>query len=191
MRVESNQQAKAINERSFYFLFWKFIYHCVDHFLPRSDFPVFGKLFLKNRVHVARHISPFISKKAIIQKGALIRPEVWVEDYGEIGKNCRTDRGVHIGANVLMAPNVHFYTTYHHFDAERGCYSNFPGDPKPIFVGEGSWIGYGVIVLGGVSLGKRVVVGAGAVVTKSSPDDCLVAGNPAVVKKRYGTNDRP
>lgn len=55
----------------------------------------------------------------------------------------------------------------------------------PIRIGRGSWVGRGACVLGGVTLGRNVVVGANAVVTKSVPDYCVVAGNPAVIIKRY------
>ncbi len=45
--------------------------------------------------------------------------------------------------------------------------------------GNGSWIGAGASVLPGVTIGSRVVVAAGSVVTKDVPDDTLVGGNPA------------
>lgn len=182
---------QSINERSFHFFFWKFIYSLTDHLLPRSDFPGIGRLFCKIRVANARHISPNISKKAIIQKGALIRPEIFVGDYGMIGKNCRTDRNLHIGEHVLMGPNVHFYTTFHRFDSQKGYYSNDPLPvSKAICVGNGSWIGYGAIILGGVQIGERSVIGAGSVVTKNVPNDSLAAGNPAEIKKHYNATDR-
>lgn len=58
-------------------------------------------------------------------------------------------------------------------------------ESKPIRVGRGCWIGSGAIILPGVSVGNFNVVAAGAVVTKDTPDGVLVAGVPAVVKKKY------
>lgn len=51
----------------------------------------------------------------------------------------------------------------------------------PIRIGDGSWLGNRVMVMPGVTIGRRVLVAAGAVVTKDVPDDVLVAGNPARV----------
>lgn len=55
----------------------------------------------------------------------------------------------------------------------------------PIRIGRGSWLGRNACIMGGVTLGRHVVVGANAVVTKSVPDYCVVAGSPAVIVKRY------
>jgi acetyltransferase-like isoleucine patch superfamily enzyme len=54
-----------------------------------------------------------------------------------------------------------------------------PARTAPVRVGDGSWIGARAIVLPGVEIGRRSVVAAGAVVTRSFPDDTLVAGQPA------------
>jgi acetyltransferase-like isoleucine patch superfamily enzyme len=50
---------------------------------------------------------------------------------------------------------------------------------KPIVIGDGVWIGFGAIVLGGVTIGDRSVIGAGAVVSKDVPPDSIVVGSPA------------
>ena len=56
---------------------------------------------------------------------------------------------------------------------------------KEVRIGDYSWLGMGVIILPGVELGKRTIVGAGSVVTKSFPDGyCVIAGNPARLIKR-------
>jgi maltose O-acetyltransferase len=46
------------------------------------------------------------------------------------------------------------------------------------------WLGGNVTIIPGVTVGNRCIVAAGSVVTKDIPDDCLVAGNPAVIKKK-------
>ena len=54
----------------------------------------------------------------------------------------------------------------------------------PITIGEDCWLGGGVVVCPGVTIGNRCVIAAGSVVVKDIPDDSLAAGCPAVVKKR-------
>jgi len=56
-----------------------------------------------------------------------------------------------------------------------------PGDSKPIILGKNVWLGVRVIVLKGVTIGDNAVIGAGSVVTKDIPANCLAAGVPAKV----------
>ena len=82
-----------------------------------------------------------------------------------------------IGRRVYIAPNVGIITANHDLnDLSR----HVPG--KDVRIGDDCWIGMNAVILPGVVLGDRTVVGAGAVVTKSFPEGhCVVAGNPAKV----------
>ena len=60
-----------------------------------------------------------------------------------------------------------------------------PSSVRDITISEGCWICAGVIIVPGVTVGKRNVIAAGAVVTKNSPCNVLLAGVPAVIKKYY------
>lgn len=160
--------------------FWKGIYHFVDKLLPAK---MFRKFNIKIRVFFTRRISPSISKKAFIYKGARIMENVFVDDFGNIGFNAIVSSNVTIGKNVMMGENCSMFTVYHR-RMDDGTYSGYC-EPKPIFIGDNCWIGHNVIILGGVSIGKNVTIGAGSVVTNDVPDNCLVAGNPAVIKKYY------
>ena len=89
---------------------------------------------------------------------------------------------VRIGAHTKVGPNCQFYTPQHPMDhVERR-------EPKetayPITVGEDCWLGGGVIVCPGVTIGNRCIIAAGSVVTRDIPDDSLAAGCPAVVKRK-------
>lgn len=53
----------------------------------------------------------------------------------------------------------------------------------PIIIEDDVWLGGGVVVCPGVRIGKRSIVAAGSVVIRDVPSDCMVAGNPAVIKK--------
>jgi len=87
---------------------------------------------------------------------------------------------IHIGDNFQAGPGVQLLTPEHPLDAieRRGKET-----ARPIVIGDDVWIGGGGIVLAGVTIGDRSVVGAGAVVTKDVPSDVVVVGNPARVVK--------
>ncbi len=55
---------------------------------------------------------------------------------------------------------------------------------RPIVIGDNVWLGGGVIVLPGVTIGANTVVGAGAVVVRDLPADVFAVGNPARIVKR-------
>jgi len=60
-----------------------------------------------------------------------------------------------------------------------------PGFPAPVVIGEDCWLGAGVIVLPGVTIGNGTIVGAGSVVTRTLPANVMAAGVPArVVRPR-------
>ncbi|MFQ2184876.1 DapH/DapD/GlmU-related protein [Aeromonas hydrophila] len=88
----------------------------------------------------------------------------------EIGKNCD------IGPLVKLVPGSHRIGGS---DRRAG-----EGVALPISIGDGCWIGADVLIIGGVTIGKGVVVAAGSVVTRDIPDNVLVAGVPAVIKRR-------
>lgn len=100
-----------------------------------------------------------------------------------IGNNCFVNAGaiiyselaVTLGNDVALANEVYVMDTPSH-----GIEGRNP-EAKPVVIGDGTWVGARAIVLPGVTIGRRVAVGAGAVVTKDVPDDVLVAGNPARV----------
>ncbi len=84
-----------------------------------------------------------------------------------------------IGDNFQCAPNVQLYTAYHPIDAvER---DKGPELARPITIGNSVWLGGGVIVCPGVSIGDNTTIGAGSVVTKNIPANVFAAGNPCRV----------
>jgi len=85
---------------------------------------------------------------------------------------------VRIGDYTLFGPAVQIYTPMHPFDAERRRREEFG---KPIDIGADVWVGGGAIILPGVRIGSRAVIGAGSVVTRDVPDGMFAAGNPCRV----------
>ena len=163
----------------------KLVYRLFDFLLVRSSFPLIGKLANSIRVFFARRISKAISKKAFIEKGAIIGNKITVDDYGCIGRNCLITPMVSIGEHTMMGPDVLFFTMQHKKSIEDSKFVSGYEDVRPITIGKHCWIGQRAIILGGVHIGDFVTIGAGAVVTKDVPSNCMVAGNPAVIKKRY------
>jgi maltose O-acetyltransferase len=73
---------------------------------------------------------------------------------------------------------VQIYTPMHPFDAALRRQQEFG---KPVEIGADVWVGGGAIILPGVRIGARAVIGAGSVVTRDVPDDVFAAGNPCRV----------
>ncbi|MCA9402947.1 MAG: sugar O-acetyltransferase [Candidatus Omnitrophica bacterium] len=90
---------------------------------------------------------------------------------------------VSIGSHVLIGPNAQLYTATHPHDWKERL--NGKEYAKPIVIEDHVWIGGGAIICPGVTVGKRSIIGAGAVVTKDVPDDTVVAGNPAIVIRKF------
>lgn len=87
-----------------------------------------------------------------------------------------------IGDNVLIGPSVHFYAATHPVDWKTRASGLESG--KPVTIGSDVWIGGGVIVCPGVTIGSRAVIGAGSTVTRDIPDDVFAAGNPCKIIKK-------
>ena len=88
--------------------------------------------------------------------------------------------------NVLIASDVCLVGENHGVDPMmKSEYMNQELLMGRIHIGEGTWIGEKVVILPNVFVGKKCIIGAGAVVSKSVPDYSIVVGNPARVVKKY------
>lgn len=109
-----------------------------------------------------------------------------------IGKGCKINQKaslgsepylVRIGNNVQITDNVHFFTHGGGFML-RDEFPNLDVFGK-IEIQDNVYIGSGAYILPGVTIGKNVVIGACAVVTKSIPDNVVIAGNPAKIVGQF------
>ena len=88
---------------------------------------------------------------------------------------------IKIGADTFIGPNCGLYTAVHPTNAkDRVAGKEWA---RPITIGNGVWLGGNVVVLPGVTIGDRAVIGAGSVVTKDIPPDTVAVGNPCKVIK--------
>jgi maltose O-acetyltransferase len=85
---------------------------------------------------------------------------------------------VRIGSFSLFGPAVQIYTPVHPFNAELRRRQE---SGKPVEIGSDVWVGGGAIILPGVRIGSRAIIGAGSIVTRDVPDDVFAAGNPCRV----------
>lgn len=88
---------------------------------------------------------------------------------------------VRIGDFTLLGPGVQILTPLHPVDHELRRKRELG---KPIEIGSDVWVGGGALILAGVRIGSRSVIGAGSVVTRDVPEDAFAAGNPCRLIRR-------
>ena len=136
----------------------------------------------------------FVAK---LDEGAMINSPFYMEfaNHLEMGVNSfinydcimLNNAMVKLGDNVLVGPKVSFYTAMHPIDAKQR--EQWLVYAKPITVEDNVWIGGSATILGGVTIGKNAIVGAGAVVTKDVEPNTIVVGNPARVLRKITAED--
>jgi maltose O-acetyltransferase len=88
---------------------------------------------------------------------------------------------VRIGDHTLLGPGVQILTPLHPLDHELRRKQEFG---KPIEIGSDVWVGGGALILAGVRIGSRAVIGAGSVVTRDIPEGAFAAGNPCRIIRK-------
>ena len=108
--------------------------------------------------------------------------------YANFNLTCVDDTDIYVGDRVMFGPNVTMATANHPIAPElreKALQYN-----KPIRIGRNCWLGAGVVVVPGVTIGENTVVGAGSVVTKDIPANVVAVGNPCRVLREIGEHDR-
>ena len=129
-------------------------------------------------------------------EGAFVKPPLFV-DYGEnihIGARTFVNYNltaldvapIRIGEDCQFGPNVQLLTPTH--PVEPGPRRDKLEAARPITIGDNVWLGGGVVVLPGVTIGEDTVVGAGSVVTRDLPAGVVAVGNPARVVRAVGAD---
>lgn len=112
-----------------------------------------------------------------------------------ININCTfvDNRTIRIGNRVLIASNVQIYTSGHPVLPQERLVADWPKEggaffrtyAQPVTIEDGVWIGGGAILLPGVTIGKNSVIGAGSVVNRSIPANCVAVGSPCRVIRHF------
>lgn len=102
----------------------------------------------------------------------------------------RSNEKITIGNNVKIGANVLIIDTDSHpIDYITRRTTNDNTHSAPISIEDDAWIGAQSIILKGVTIGARSIIGAGSVVTKSIPADCIAAGNPCRVIRSLASDN--
>ncbi len=136
---------------------------------------------------------------AEIGEGCYIEPPIYA-NYGghhvHFGKNVYVnfhltlvdDTHIYIGDNTMIAPNVTLATAGHPILPtlrKKGLQFNMP-----VHIGRNCWLGAGVLVMPGVTIGDNTVIGAGSVVTKDIPANVVAVGSPCRVLREINEHDK-
>ena len=108
--------------------------------------------------------------------------------YANFNLTLVDDTHIYVGDYTMIGPNVTIATAGHPILPQlrqQGLQYNMP-----VHIGRNCWLGAGVIVLPGVTIGDNVVVGAGSVVTKDLPSNVVAVGSPCRVLREVGEHDR-
>lgn len=136
---------------------------------------------------------------AEIGEGCYIEPPLhanWGGHHVHFGKNIYAnfnltlvdDTHIYVGDYTMIGPNVVIATGGHPLCPElreKGYQYN-----APVRIGRNCWLGAGVIIVPGITIGDNVVIGAGSVVTKDIPANVLAVGNPCRVLREINEYDR-
>lgn len=133
---------------------------------------------------VGCRLEAFSSNRA---KKIIFGANVQINDYVHISAM----KQVRIGNNVLMASHIYISDNSHGF--YKGELQSSPEEPpilRPYYVAsveieDNVWIGEGVVIMPGVTIGRGCIIGANSTVTKSIPPYCIAVGQPARVIKVY------
>lgn len=107
--------------------------------------------------------------------------------YANFNLTCVDDTHIYVGDYTMFGPNVTIATAGHPIQPElrqQGYQYNMP-----VHIGKNCWLGAGVIVVPGVTIGDNVVIGAGSVVTKDIPSNVVAVGNPCKVLREVNEHD--
>jgi acetyltransferase-like isoleucine patch superfamily enzyme len=135
-----------------------------------------GPIIIGDGVHIHRD--------SVIQTG--MAGSVKISSNTKIQLRCQFSAykgSIIIGSKVQIAPNCSFFPYDHAFSLGVPIPEQPFVSKGDIVINDDVWIGTGVIVLAGVTIGQGAVIAAGSVVTRDVPENAIVAGSPAIIKK--------
>ena len=151
-------------------------------------------IFNENYIHIGA--KTMIGEHVALSAGMMPGQKCLTNPVVKIGDRCLIGRGsgivghlsIVIGNDVWTGHHVYITDQSHGYEDILRPISEQSQPERAVSIGDGSWLGHGVVVLPGAKIGKHVAVGANSVVTGELPDFCVAVGSPARVIKQY-TNE--
>jgi len=182
--------------------------HSGDLYLPNGDEIMNEQLECLDKLYDFNMTRPTELKKrgellkemfAEIGEGCYIEPPFhanWAGKHVHFGKNVYAnfnltmvdDTHIYVGDYTMFGPNVVIATAGHPIlpELREKAYQY----NMPVHIGRNCWLGAGVIVVPGVTIGDNTVIGAGSIVTKDIPSNVVAVGNPCRVLREISEHDR-
>ena len=148
-------------------------------------------IFNERYIHIGEGtmLGPDVTLSAGMVPGqeCLSDPVVSIGDRCLIGKGSGIvgHFGIVIGNDVWTGHHVYITDQNHGYEDITRPISQQTQPERPVSIGDGSWLGFGTVVLPGATIGRHCTIGANSVVTGEIPDNSVAVGAPARVVRRY------
>lgn len=147
-------------------------------------------IFNENYIHIGA--KTMIGEHVALSAGMMPGQKCLTNPVVKIGDRCLIGRGsgivghlsIVIGNDVWTGHHVYITDQSHGYEDISRPISEQSQPERAVSIGDGSWLGHGVVVLPGAKIGKHVAIGANSVVTGELPDFCVAVGSPARVIKQ-------
>ena len=186
---------------------WNILLHSKELYYPSDDAIMEEQAKCLEKLYDFNQTRPMELEKrtellkdmfAEIGEGCYIEPPFhanWGGRHCHFGKNvyanfnltCVDDTHIYVGDYTMIGPNVTIASAGHPICPElrqKGYQYNMP-----VHIGKNCWLGAGVIIVPGVTIGDNTVIGAGSVVTKDIPSGVVAVGNPCKVLREVSERD--
>lgn len=158
---------------------------------------LFPSTTIYNEEYIQIGNNTMIGSHVALSAGMMPGQQCLTNPVVRIGDRCLIGRGsgivghlsIDIGDDVWTGHHVYITDQSHGYEDISIPISRQTQPERAVSIGEGSWLGHGVVVLPGARIGKHVAVGANSVVTGVLPDYCVAVGSPAQVIRQYHESD--
>ncbi len=148
-------------------------------------------IFNERYIHIGA--GTMLGPQITLSAGMMPGQECLTDPVVRIGDRCLIGKGsgivghfsIDIGNDVWTGHHVYITDQNHGYEDVERPISLQTMPERAVSIGDGSWIGYGAVVLPGARIGKHVTIGANSVVTGEIPDFSVAVGSPAKVIRRY------